>query len=65
MLYSLICKNTDTISILENKLYKEYPDFADSDNIFLSKGTVINKYKTFESYKIKNGDIIILNKRDD
>ena len=65
MLYSMICKNTNTISDLEKKLYKEYPDFIDSDNMFLCKGTVINKYKTFESYKIKNGDILILQKRDD
>ena len=65
MHYSMICKNTNTISDLENKLYKEFPDFVDSDNIFLCKGTVINRYKTLESYKIKNGDIIVLNKRDD
>ena len=65
MHYSMICKNTDTLSDLEKKLYKEFPDFIDSDNMFLCKGTLINKYKTFESYKIKNGDILILNKRDD
>jgi len=65
MHYSMICKNTDTISDLEKKLYKEYPDFIDSDNMFLCKGTMLNKYKSFESYKIKNGDIIIVNKRDD
>jgi hypothetical protein len=61
----MICKNTDSISYLESKLYKEFPSFVESDNMFLCKGTVINKYKTFESYKIKNGDILILNKRDD
>ena len=65
MHYSMICKNTDTLSDLEKKLYKEFPDFIESDNIFLCKGTVINKYKTFESYNIKNGDILVLNKRDD
>ena len=65
MHYSMICKNTDTLSDLEKKLYKEFPNFIESDNIFLCKGTVINKYKTFESYNIKNGDILVLNKRDD
>ena len=64
MLYSMICKNTDTISDLEKQLYKEYPDFTQSDNFFLCKGSVINRYETFESYKIKNGDILILNKKD-
>ena len=65
MHYSMICKNTDTLSDLEKKLYKEFPNFIESDNIFLCKGTVINKYKTFESYNIKNGDILVLNKKDD
>ena len=62
--YSMICKNTDTISDLEKQLYKEYPDFIETDNFFLCKGSVINKYKSLESYKIKNGDILILNKRE-
>ena len=53
-----------TISDLEKELYKQYPAFTESENIFLCKGTVINRYKTFESYKIKNGDILVLNKRD-
>ena len=64
MHYSMICKNTDTISDLEKELYKQYPAFTESENIFLCKETVINRYKTFESYKIKNGDILVLNKRD-
>ena len=63
--YSMICKNTDTIHDLEKDLYKEYPDFSMSDNYFLCKGKVINKFQTFESNKIKNGDVIILNQRID
>ena len=65
MHYSMICKSTDTISDLEKKLYKEYPDFIDSDNVFLSKGNLIDRNKSFESYNIKNGDIIVVSKRDD
>ena len=65
MHYSMICKNTDTISDLEKRLYKEYPAFTKSENYFLCKGSLINKFKTFESYKIKNGDILIVNKRDE
>ena len=63
--YSMICKNTDTIHDLEKDLYKEYPNFSMSENYFLCKGKVINKFQSFESYKIKNGDIIILNPRND
>ena len=59
--YSIVCKNTDTIHNLEVKLYQEYPNLCDSENYFLCKGQIISKFKTFEEYKIKNGDTILLN----
>ena len=62
--YSLICKNTDTIHKLEAELYKEYPDYTISDNYFLCKGKIINKFHTFEMNNIKNGDVIILNQKE-
>ena len=62
--YSLICKNTDTINRLEEKLYKEYPKLSERENYFLCKGKVINKFQTFEKNKIKNGDIFLLNQSD-
>ena len=64
--YSIVCKNTDSIYKLEGELYKEYPDLFERQNyFFLCKGKVINKYQTFESNHIKNGDTIILNSNDD
>ena len=62
--YSMVCKNTDTIHKLEEKLYEEYPSLSERENYFLCKGGVINKYQSFEKMKIKNGDIIILNQND-
>ena len=62
--YSIICKNTDTIHRLEEELYKEYPEYSETENYFLCNGKVINKFKTFEVNHIKNGDTIVLNKRD-
>ena len=62
--YSIICKNTDTINKLEAELYNEYPEYSETENYFLCNGQVINKFKTFELNHIKNGDIIVLNKRD-
>ena len=63
--YSIVCKNTDSIYKLEGELYKEYPDLFERQNyFFLCKGKVINKYQTFESNHIKNGDTIILNSND-
>ena len=62
--YPMICKNTDTIHKLEEKLYEEYPNLSERENYFLCKGGLINKFQSFEKMKIKNGDIIILNRND-
>ena len=62
--YPMICKNTDTIHKLEEKLYTEYPNLSERENYFLCKETLLNKFKSFEKNKIKNGDIIILNQND-
>ena len=62
--YSLICKNTDTINKLETELYTEYPDYIETENYFLCKGKIINKFHTFEMNNIKNGDVIILNQKE-
>ena len=59
--YSMICKNTDTINRLEEKLYEVFPIFSEKENFFLCKGKKLNKFKTFDFNNIKNGDIIILN----
>ena len=62
--YSLICKNTHSINNLEPELYKEYPDYSNSYYYFLCKGNWINKFETLENNHIKNGDVIILNKKE-
>ena len=62
--YPMICKNTDSIHKLEEELYKEYPNLGESDNYFLCKGMVINKFKKFEELNIKNGDAILINQRE-
>ena len=58
--YSMICKNTFTINDLEKELYKEYPEISETENYFMCKGNIINRFKTFESNHIKNGDLLIL-----
>ena len=62
--YSIVCKNTDDINKLERELYREYPQFSETDNYFMCKGKVLNKVHPFESDNIKNGDVIIVNQRD-
>ena len=62
--YSMICKNTDTIHKLESELYKQYPDLSKTNNFFLCKGTVLDKYKKLEEFHLNNGDIIIVNQSE-
>ena len=62
--YSMICKNTDTIHKLESELYKQYPDLSKTNNFFLCKGTVLDKYEELEKFHLKNSDIILLNQRE-
>ena len=59
--YSMICKNTDTISQLELKLYEEYPKLEGANYYFICNGTVLKKFEKLEKLKIKSGDIIVLN----
>ena len=62
--YPMVCKNTDTIHKLEEKLYEEYPYLSERENYFLCKGRILNKFQSFETNHIKNGDIILLNQND-
>ena len=62
--YSIVCKSTDDINKLERELYREYLQFSETDNYFMCKGKLINKFHTFESNHIKNGDVILVNQRD-
>ena len=64
MLYSLPCKNNNTINDIEKELYKEFPEYSKTKNIFLYKGKMINKFETFQKNNIKNGDVLILDQVD-
>ena len=61
---SMICKNTEKFSNLEEILYKEHPEYRDLFNYFWVNGKVIDSYKTLKENNIHNSDIIILNKKE-
>ena len=63
--HSFICKNTDKFTKVEYLLYEIYPEYMETDNYFILNGNKINKYKSLEENKIKNSDIITLNKFDE
>ena len=60
MHYSIICKNTQKFVELEKKLYKDYPEYSESNNYFMIDGNKVNKDKSLDENKIRNSDIIVL-----
>ena len=58
--YSIACISTDIFATVEEKLYKEFPEFRETNNYFLSNGNTILRFKTVAENKIKNGYPIIL-----
>ena len=57
---NIICKNTDKFNIIEDKLYKEYPQYIENEYYFTANGKDIKLYKNFDDNKICNNNIIIL-----
>ena len=60
ILYSIICKNTDKFSKVEDKLYEQYPKYLENENFFIANGIKVNRFKTIEENGIKNSDTITL-----
>ena len=60
--YSLICKNTDKFSNVEQKLFEQFPKCQEDTYYFMANGIQINRYKTLEQLKLKNSAIITMNK---
>ena len=58
--YPIVCHGTQSFSEIEAKLYKEFPEFRDTNNNFLYNGTVVKRFKTINENDIKNGAHIML-----
>jgi len=63
--HSLICKNTQIFSLVEIELYKFFPVYKDTRNIFSLNEKVIDRNKTIEENNIKFSDHISFYKKDD
>ena len=63
--YKMLCKTTEIFAIIEQDLYKKYPNYKETENYFLLGGYKINKNKTLEENKIKDNDIIVLDTIED
>ena len=53
--YAASCLKTDTFAEIEEKLYKQYPQYRETNNSFLANGTQVLRFKTIAENKIGNG----------
>ena len=58
--FPIPCMERDVFKNIENKLYKEYPEYRKKNCFFLVNGRKIEEARTIESNRIKNGDNIII-----
>ena len=63
--HSIICKNTDIFTTIENKLYEKYPNFRRTENFFMVNGKKVEKYRSLDENKIKDNDVITLQSYED
>ena len=60
LFYAIPCSGNDTFAEIEEKLYKEYSEYRETNNTFLANGKEILRFKTINENKIGTGKPIIL-----
>jgi len=58
--YGIKCLKTDTFAEVEEKLYKKYEEYRETNNNFRSKGKLILRFKKISENDIQDGDKIYL-----
>ena len=53
--FAIPCLKTNTFAEIEEKLYKQYPQYRATNNSFLANGTQVLRFKTIAENKIGNG----------
>ncbi len=58
--YSIPCIKTDIFAHIEEKLYKEYPQYKETNNNFIANGAIVLRFKTIAENKIVSGRPVTL-----
>ena len=58
--FSVGCLKTNTFAEVEEKLYKQYPQYRETNNTFIANGTQVLRFKTISENKIGNGLPVML-----
>ena len=53
--FSVPCIESDIFAEVEEKLYKEYPEYRETNNYFLVDGKQILRFKTIGQNNIRSG----------
>ena len=53
--YAIHCIYDNTFAEVEENLYKKYPEYRETNNLFFANGREILKFKTMRQNKIGNG----------
>ena len=53
--FAVTCLKTNTFAEVEEKLYKQYPQYRETNNTFLANGMQVLRFKTIDENKIGNG----------
>ena len=53
--YAISCMKTNTFAEIEEKLYKQYPQYRETNNNFIANGKQVIRFKTIEENNIGNG----------
>ena len=60
IIYGIPCSGNSIFAEIEEKLYKEYPEYRETNNIFLANGKEILRFKTINDNNIGTGKPIML-----
>ncbi len=53
--FSVPCIDTNTFAEVEEKLYKQFPEYRETNNSFLANGQQVLRFKTIRQNNIGNG----------
>ena len=53
--FMVSCLKTNTFAEIEEKLYRQYPQYRETNNSFIANGTQVLRFKTIAENKIGNG----------
>ncbi len=60
LMNAMQCSDYDTFAVAEEKLYKEYPEYRETNNEFLHNGKEILRFKIINENRIGDGKPIML-----